>query len=333
MKPRTVLVLAVIALGGFGTLATVALSGDPEAPPVVIERANDKAVEVALSPDESLVATASDDNTVRIFGMKDGALVATIAPSPDSQGWPKLAWSPRSDRIAIGGTVVRIVAVASKSVVATIPAPAKEPPARVQQRLAWSPDGRLVAESTVTPKLRLCSAEDGKVLTELDMSHTELRNDYVAALDFSPSGDRIAAAGGDNTLFLFSIDGKLLWKGKVATNHYTWALRFASDGQTIVLPGYARLTVYSAADGHPLNTVSSGKDTGILELGPVEGDLVLARAYPGRLERWSLAKGERVAKADLPPAVDWRFSRSGRRVALVERSGTVRVLAVGTILR
>ena len=143
---------------------------------------------LAFAPDNTLLASGSEDNTLRLWDTAtarevltlagDSNLVQTLASSsPD--GIPLPSWDPRTERLL---------------------ATSNENPGRIRS-LAFSPDGRTLASGSADGRVRLWEVETGAILSSFS-THDGL----VLALAFSPNGEVLASGGSDTLVRLWDLD-------------------------------------------------------------------------------------------------------------------------------
>ena len=154
-------------------------------------------------------------------------------------------------------------------------------------KVAFSPDGRLIASASRDKTVRLWHAADGRLLHSLE-GHTE----SVNRVTFSPDGKLLASASGDNTVRLWhAADGQLLRTleghtsgvNSVAFSPNGSLLASASDDKTVRL--------WRAADGELLHTLEGHtRDVSSVAFSP-DGQLLASASLDDTVRLWRAADG------------------------------------------
>lgn len=188
--------------------------------------------DTAFSPDGALVATGSDDQSVRIYRTATGAFATSF---DTNAGVNAVAFSPGGTRLALGlddGDIV-LATVASAGGVITI----------TQERVlaghaagindvAFSPDGNQLLSGSSDQSALLWNIADGTVLRNL------LHDLDVNAVAFSPGRQDLVATGGS--------DGAIkIWNTTSGAELFTLTgheaavndLAFSSDGLLLISAG------------------------------------------------------------------------------------------------
>ncbi|KAB2568610.1 Vegetative incompatibility protein HET-E-1, partial [Lasiodiplodia theobromae] len=148
---------------------------------------------VVFSPDGSLVASASDDKTVRLWEAATGSQRAVLEGHSDSVR--SVVFSPDGSLVASASDdkTVRLWEAATGSQRAVL-----EGHSGSVISVVFSPDGSLVASASSDNTVRLWEAATGSQRAVL-----EGHSDSVISVVFSPDGSLVASASSDNTVRLW----------------------------------------------------------------------------------------------------------------------------------
>lgn len=148
---------------------------------------------VAFAPDGKLLATASDDQRVKLWSVRDGRIVRTLS---GTERFKSVVFSPDGEWVIAGGVTGDITAW--EAATGRHPVGQLTGHANGVQRLCFSPDGRTIASASWDSTVKLwnpLSARETRTLRE----HT----DWISCLAFSPDGNTLATGSFDATVRLW----------------------------------------------------------------------------------------------------------------------------------
>lgn len=177
------------------------------------------------SDSQAVVVGGLSSSKIEIWSMQ-GQFVSVINTGGQPSGVRSIAYSPKGDRIALGGNDGTV----------TLWTPTGQ---RLQtlmgheaavHALAFSPDGELLVSGAADKTIKLWN-QDGKLINTLNYHRAG-----VHGLAFSPDGREFVSASHDKTVALWSRHGSLIntFKGHQAI---VWGVAFSPDGTTIASVG------------------------------------------------------------------------------------------------
>ncbi|NEO33296.1 MAG: TIR domain-containing protein [Symploca sp. SIO3C6] len=179
----------------------------------------DKVTSVAISFDGKTIASASRDNTVKLWNLQGKLLqifiehedkVTSVAFSPDDKTIATASWDKTVKLWDLQGQLQQTL-IGHKEGVTSV---------------AFSPDGKTIATASWDKTVKLWDLQ-GKLLKTL-IGHKE----GVTSVAFSPDGKTIATASSDKTLKFWDRQGKFL-KTLIGDKEKVNSVAFSPDGKTI----------------------------------------------------------------------------------------------------
>ncbi len=176
---------------------------------------------LAFSPDGRLVATGSRDRTVRLWDAVKGEERTTLAGHTEWVG--QLAFTPDGNTLVSGnGKEILFWDVATGR--------QRESLAEAGERLAISPDGRMLAHATTATSIQLRDLRTKGVLG-VAKGHRE----YITDVAFTPDGRTLATASLDGTTKLWRVPTGQLLLTVPSEWGVTWCAAFSPDLRVLAL--------------------------------------------------------------------------------------------------
>ena len=321
----------------------------------------DEVNSVNFSPDGQWIATASSDETVRLWtrqGQEQAVLtgyqgrIYGVAFSPDSQtlataGEDKMVriWDLQGNQLAIfeghEGWVYRVtfspdgqrLASASSDRTARIWDTQGKSPIVLKGHtksvddVAFSTKGELIATASRDGTVKLWNNQ-GKLIKTLkdNDSNSQDKDLSFYSVSFSPNDQQIAAGAKDKTIKIWDRQGNLI---KTLNGHDDFVNRvvFSRDGQWIVSGSSDRTAILWSRDGEQIDVFKGHQDFIFDVALNNEGTELATASRDGTVKLWAIEKpapnnGFNALDKDVFSA---DFSEDGKLLALADENGKVYV--------
>jgi WD40 repeat protein len=239
---------------------------------------------VAWSPDGAQLATAADDETVRIWDAATGRTIATLTGHTDAVR--AVAWSPDGAQLATAGNdeTVRIWDAATGRTVATLTGHTDWVNA-----VAWSPDGIHLATAADDKTVRIWDPATGHTATVIGRARG------VNALAWSPDGAQLATAADDETVRIWdAATGRTI---ATLTGHTdaVRAVAWSPDGAQLATAGNDEtVRIWDAATGRTGTVIGCSRGVNAVAWSP-DGTHLATAGNDKTVRIWDATTGQTIA--------------------------------------
>jgi WD40 repeat protein len=272
-------------------------------------RSSDAISDLCLSPDAKLLAAAAADGSITVWDLASRTSRQPIAAHPG--GARTVDFSPDGRLLASGGEdrMARTFDVATGTQIAAI----TEPFHTFVSRVAWSPDGAMVALASAVgdSRVRLWDPASGALVT------LPPHGGGVPTLAFSPDGHLLATGAGDREIRLFDTSTRQLVAKLLAPNGTLRSLHFTPDSKTLISTGWWTVDVWDVPTARKKRSLVLREGALASQISG-DGRLLVAAFGDGAVRLWDLTPDAGILR--LP-------GHSGRTVGAL--SADARVLATG----
>ncbi|MGK7898032.1 MAG: tetratricopeptide repeat protein, partial [Xenococcus sp. (in: cyanobacteria)] len=271
--------------------------------------------DVNFSPDGQIIASASYDNTVKIWNLK-GELLKTIIGHTDTV--KSVSFSPDGKIIASASSDDTIKLWNLKGELLKTFTGHTD----IVNSVNFSPNGKIIASASDDDTVKLWNLEGELLQTFTD--HTG----GVNSISFSPDGKVIASASRDQTIKIWNLEGELFHSLAGHTNMVN-DISFSSDGKVIASASSDNTTKLWNLKGELLQTFT-GHTGGVNSISFSPGGKVIASASSDNtIKLWNL-KGELLQTFTGHTGIvnSIRFSPDGHIITSASNDNTIKFWSV-----
>jgi len=240
---------------------------------------------ISFSPNGKIIVSGSLDNTIKVWDVENGKLLATFRGHTDSVS--SVVISPDGETIVSGSfdKTIKIWDIKSGRVLVTFRGHTDS-----VTSVTISPDGRTVVSGSKDATLKLWDIEKYNEISTLKGHKVQ-----VNSVKFSLDGKTVVSGSSDGKLMLWDIGSREMILTLVGNNAPVHSVAFSPDGK-IVVSGSNNMTVrlWNIERGKLISTlVGHKKSVHSVEFLP-DGKTVISSSNESPLMYWELEKGDRL---------------------------------------
>ncbi|NEQ53491.1 MAG: hypothetical protein F6K11_25705, partial [Leptolyngbya sp. SIO3F4] len=274
---------------------------------------------VSFSPDGQTIASASWDNSVKLWDLSGRELqtfeghsgrVSGVSFSPDGQTIISASWDDSVKLWDLSGQELQTF----------------EGHSWLVSDVSFSPDGQTIASASWDGIVKLWDLS-GRELQSFgqEFQSLESHSGQVSGVSFSPDGQTIASASWDGTVKLWDLSGRELQTLEGHSGQVS-GVSFSPDGQTIASASGDGTVKLWDLSGRELQTLEghSGQVSGV-SFSP-DGQTIASASRDGTVKLWDLSGRElQTLEGHSGQVSGVSFSPDGQTIASASGDGTVKL--------
>ncbi|MEM7456097.1 MAG: protein kinase [Planctomycetota bacterium] len=271
---------------------------------------------VAFSPDGTRVASASQDQTIRLWDAITGTEIMSLTGHDGIVG--DVVFSPDGQRLASasGDDTIKLWDVETGEVAATLTGHND-----LVASVAFSPDGESIASASDDGTIKLWDSR-----TYHDFNTLEGHAAQVGSVVFSPDGSRLASASVDGTVKIWDAGNGKCIMTLTGHNAFVISVAYSPDGSMLASASQDVIKLWDARTGEELNTLyGHSQFVHYVEFSP-DGSRLASGSRDKSIKLWDVRAGQEITT--LTGHTAWvnglSFSPDGQRIASASFDKTVK---------
>ncbi len=290
---------------------------------------------VSFSPDGNLIASASEDATIRLWNVKSGELIRTLVGHTAFVN--SVSFSPDGNFIASASNdnTIRLWDVKNGEQIRTLDGHTDN-----VNSVSFSPDGNLIASGagksvgeTTDNTIRLWDVKSGKQIRTL-VGHSY----FVNSVSFSPDGNFIASSSWDQTIRLWNVKSGQQIRTLAGHSDGVNSVSFSPDGNLIASASVDEtIRLWDVKSGRQVRMLA-GHTTSVnsVSFSP-DGNFIASASTDNTIRLWDVKNGEQIRTIDghTSSVNSVSFSPDGNFIASASDDNTIRLWDVksGELIR
>jgi WD40 repeat protein len=278
---------------------------------------------VSFSRDGQTLASASYDNTIKLWQVETGEELRTL--TGHENGVNSVSFSPDGQTLASASddNTIKLWQVETGEELRTLTGHEN-----VVNSVSFSRDGQTLASASDDETIKLWQVETGEELRTLT-GH----EDIVNSVSFSPDGQTLASASYDKTIKLWQVETGEELRTLTGHENVVNSVSFSRDGKTLASASYDKtIKLWQVETGEELRTLTGHEDrVNSVSFSP-DGKTLASASYDETIKLWQVETGEELrtltGHENIVNSVS--FSPDGQTLASASWDKTIKLWQVET---
>ncbi|MDZ8095458.1 MAG: AAA-like domain-containing protein, partial [Nostoc sp. DedQUE05] len=288
-----------------------------------LEGHSDSVNSVVFSPDGKTLASASTDNTIKLWNLDTGKKIITL--SGHSNWVNSVVFSPDGKTLASASfdNTIKLWNLDTGREITTLSGHSNS-----VHSVVFSPDGKTLASASFDNTIKLWNLDTGREITTLS-GHSN----SVYSVVFSPNGKTLASASFDKTIKLWSLNTRKEITTLSGHSDSVYSVVFSPDGKTLAsASGDKTIKLWSLDTGKEITTLSGHSDSVYSVVFSPDGKSLASASFDNTIKLWNLDTRKEITTLsghnDSVKSVV--FSPNGKTLASASRDKTIKLWSLDT---
>jgi WD40 repeat protein len=273
---------------------------------------------IAISPNGNILASASNDNTIKLWELPSGHELLTL--TSNTAPIRSVVFSPDGQTLASGGweKTIKLWELPSGRELRSLFGHMSVVP-----HLVISSDGKFLASCSNDKTIKLWELSSGHELRTLT-GHTS----YVWSVAFSPEGNTLASGGDDSTIKLWELPSGHELRALSGHTGHVCDIAISPDGKTFAsASGDKTIKLWELPSGHELRTLTGHKGYVLSVAFSPDGKFLASGSDDNIIKLWELPSGYelRSLTGHTDSVLSVTFSPDGKTLASASSDGTIKL--------
>ena len=239
--------------------------------------------EIAISPDDQTLASASFDKTIRLWDFQTGTLQQTLTGHTDAVRTIAISSDGKTLVSGSGDKTIKIWNLQTGELLQTITGHAGP-----VWTVTLSPDSQTLASGSYDGTIKTWDLASGKLLQTIPEDY-----DSVWSLAISPDGQTLASGSYGSTIKLRDLRTGTLLQTLSGHTDAVRSIAISPDGKTLASGSWDKtVKVWDLQTGELLQTLSGHSDRVLAVAISPDGKMIASGSVDGTVKLWDLQTGE-----------------------------------------